>query len=158
MNRNVSQCKQIEDHHQCNGQNKRIKNGLRLWYETFLLSLTYLFQPKHNHLISHFGVLVSSWYIFIAINHNNIGRKLQREVNVEKCYFIFLSCRHVSLKNSLFPRSYLLIIMFKDRIKVANRLIRYSVNVLTITNRSLFNIMIQKNTEQDDFGGRPPGI
>ena len=131
MNRNVSQCKQIEDHHQCNRQNKRIKNGLRLWYETFFLSLTYLFQPKHNHLISHFGILVSSWYIFIAMNHNNIGRKLQREVNVEKCYYIFLSYHH------------LLIITFQDRIKVANRMIMYSVNVLTITNRSLFNIMIQ---------------
>ena len=66
MDRGVSQSKHIVDNHQCNRQNKRIKNGLRLWYETFFLSLTCLFQSKHNNMISHFG------------NYNNVVRKLQK--------------------------------------------------------------------------------
>ena len=58
MDRSVSQSKHIVDNHQCNRQNKRIKNGLRLWYETSFISPTYLCPPKHNNMISHFGIFV----------------------------------------------------------------------------------------------------
>ena len=46
MDRGVSQSKHIVDNHQCNRQNKRIKKGLRLWYETFFLSLPCWFQQS----------------------------------------------------------------------------------------------------------------
>lgn len=39
VNNNVYQGKQVEDHQQCNRQNKREKKGPRLWYETFVCSL-----------------------------------------------------------------------------------------------------------------------